>query len=271
MIEWWQAFILALIQGITEFLPISSSAHLILPSQVLGWSDQGLAFDVAVHLGSLIAVVTYFRLQVSGIVTGAFKTLRGEWTEHGRLAWLLVLATIPAGLAGLLLDDYIESNLRTSLVIAITTLVGAILLAMADQGYMQASSTAKRAKEVADISWKLALVIGIAQATALIPGTSRSGITMTAALLLGFQRTSAAQFSFLMSIPIICLSAGWKAIGLFELISVPWREIFIGMFVSAISAYLCIKYFMQIIERLGFMPFVIYRLLLGITLILFFT
>ena len=265
MIEWWQALILALIQGITEFLPISSSAHLILPSQVLGWPDQGLAFDVAVHLGSLLAVVIYFRQQVTGIVIGGLQSFVGKWTAQGRMAWLLVLATIPAGLAGLLFDDYIEANLRTSLIIAITTLTGAVLLAIADR----ADSNGK-SKKLADITWKLALVIGVAQALALIPGASRSGITMTIALLLGFQRVSAAEFSFLMSIPIICLSAGWKAIGLLELASVPWREIFIGISVSAVSAYLCIKYFMKIIQQIGFIPFVIYRLFLGMVLILFF-
>ena len=265
MIEWWQALILALIQGITEFLPISSSAHLILPSQVLGWPDQGLAFDVAVHLGSLLAVVIYFRQQVAGIAVGGLQSCAGQWTDQGRMAWLLVLATIPAGLAGLFFDDYIEANLRTSLVIAATTLIGALLLAIADR-----ADSNEKSKKLADITWKLALVIGIAQATALIPGTSRSGITMTIALLLGFQRVSAAEFSFLMSIPIICLSAGWKAIGLLELASVPWREIFIGISVSAVSAYLCIKYFMKIIQQIGFMPFVIYRLFLGMVLILFF-
>lgn len=267
MVEWWQALILALIQGVTEFLPISSSAHLILPSEILGWDDQGLAFDVAVHLGSLIAVVLYFRSQVTEIAIGGVQSVTGKWTEQGRMAWLLVLATIPASLAGLVFDDYIESNLRSSLVIAITTLIGAFLLAIADR--VSASEKIK-GKELADITWKLALVIGVAQATALIPGTSRSGITMTVALLLGFHRISAAQFSFLMSIPIICLSAVWKAIGLLGVASVAWTEMFIGMLISGLSAYLCIKYFMHIIERIGFMPFVIYRLLLGIVLILLF-
>lgn len=262
MIEWWQAMILALIQGLTEFLPISSSAHLILPSQVLGWADQGLAFDVAVHLGSLIAVVVYFRSQVLSVAVGGLQSLTGKHSEQGRLAWLLVLATLPAGLAGLLFDDYIESNLRTTAVIAITTLVGALLLGIADR-------SKNHSKTLIDLSWKLALIIGLAQALALIPGTSRSGITMTMALLLGMQRTSAAQFSFLMSIPIICLGAVWKGIELLALplSDVPWLEIALAVLVSGLSAYLCISYFMKIIERIGFMPFVIYRLLLGVVLI----
>ena len=263
MIEWWQALVLALIQGLTEFLPISSSAHLILPSQILGWQDQGLAFDVAVHLGSLVAVVGYFRVQVADILLGGIKTLRGQWSDSGRLAWLLVLATIPAGLAGLLFDDFIEANLRSTQVIAIATLLGAVLLLVADK-------TSGHSKTLLDIGWQLALIIGLAQAVALIPGTSRSGITITMALFLGLQPVAAAQFSFLMSIPIICLSAAWKAMALFELASIPWPEILLGIFVSGLSAYFCIKYFLVLIEKLGFMPFVIYRLILGVFLLLLF-
>ena len=265
MVEWWQALILALIQGITEFLPISSSAHLILSSQIFGWADQGLAFDVAVHFGSLIAVVMYFRQQVASIAIGGLQSITGKWTEQGKMAWLLVLATVPAGLAGLLFDDDIESHLRTPFVIAATTLAGAILLAIADR----ANFRGERGKGIADITWKLALIMGVAQAAALIPGTSRSGITITLALLLGLSRTSAAEFSLLMSIPIICLSAGWKAVDLFGLEGVSRAEILIAVLASGLSAYVCIKYLMMFIERVGFMPFVIYRLLLGTWLTLF--
>ena len=259
-IEWWQAFILALIQGITEFLPISSSAHLILPSQLLGWPDQGLAFDVAVHLGSLVAVMAYFRQDLSNLAVGGIRTLGGDWSEAGKLAWCLVLATVPAGLAGLLLDDLIEKQLRSTLVIAITTILGAVLLAIADRwnrGHWQ----------IADITWKAALMIGLAQALALIPGTSRSGITITMALLLGFQPVAAARFSFLLAIPVILLSAGWKAVGLSQLEQVIWGPLFLAMLTAAISAYLCISLFLSAIERMGMIPFVIYRLGLGIGLL----
>ncbi len=264
MIDWWQAFLLALIQGLTEFLPISSSAHLILPSEILGWSDQGLAFDVAVHLGSLIAVIWYFRQRVGDILVGGVQSLGGKWTESGRLAWMLVLATIPAATAGLLFDDFIEANLRSARVIAVTTIMGALLLALADR-------TDHKDKTIADLGWVLVLVIGLAQATALVPGTSRSGITMTAALLLGLRRHSAAEFSFLMAIPVILLSAGWKSLDLFALREFPWDTLIIGVSVSAISAYLCIKYFLKLIERVGFMPFVVYRLLLGALLLVLVT
>lgn len=260
MIEWWQALLLALIQGLTEFLPISSSAHLILPSELLGWSDQGLAFDVAVHLGSLAAVIWYFRQRVGSLIVGGAQSLTGKWTESGKLAWMLVLATIPAALAGFLLDDFIEANLRSARVIAVTTIIGAILLALADRKDHEN-------KTMADLTWMLVLAIGLAQATALIPGTSRSGITMTVGLLLGLRRVCAAEFSFLMAIPVILLSAGWKSLDLLALQEFPWDTMIIGISVSAVSAYLCIKYFLRLIERIGFMPFVIYRLLLGAVLL----
>lgn len=257
-----QAILLALIQGLTEFLPISSSAHLLLPKEVLGWADQGLAFDVAVHVGSLVAVVVYFRTEVGQITSGGLNTLRGKWSDDGRMAWLLVLATIPAALAGLIFEDFIESNLRSSAVIAYTTLIGAALLYVADR-------YGKGNREMANLGWKLVLIIGIAQASALIPGTSRSGITMTAALLVGLNATSAAKFSFLMSIPIILLSGGWQALQLIGTADTPWLTIAVATLVSGLSAYLCIHYFLKLIQKIGFMPFIIYRIILGLLLLAF--
>ena len=257
-----QAVLLALIQGLTEFLPISSSAHLLLPKELLGWADQGLAFDVAVHVGSLTAVVIYFRTEVGQITFGGLNSLRGKWSDDGRMAWLLVLATIPAALAGLIFEDFIESNLRSSAVIAYATLVGAALLFVADR-------YGKGNREIANLGWKLVLIIGVAQASALIPGTSRSGITMTAALLVGLNATSAAKFSFLMSIPIILLSGGWQALQLVGVADTPWPTIAVATLVSGLSAYLCIHYFLKLIQKIGFMPFIIYRVILGLLLLVF--
>ncbi len=256
-----QTLLLALIQGITEFLPISSSAHLILPSQVLGWPDQGLAFDVAVHLGTLIAVVVYFRRDIAALLTAWFGQFSGRVSDHNtRLAWFIIAATVPAGLAGLLFKDLIEVYLRSSLVIALTTLVFGGLLWFADvknQG----------AKTLAQFTLKAAIIIGCAQALALIPGTSRSGITITAALLLGFSREDSARFSFLLSIPIIVLSAGLMSLDLLEAPSVDWQALGIGTLVSGLSAYACIYYFLAFINRLGMLPFVVYRLILGCILL----
>jgi undecaprenyl-diphosphatase len=256
-----QTILLALIQGITEFLPISSSAHLILPSQLLGWPDQGLAFDVAVHFGTLLAVITYFRHDISSLLIAWFGQFAGRpKDEHTRLAWFIIAATVPAGLAGLIFKDFIETNLRSTLVIATTTIVFGALLWFAD-------ARNKQVKDLAAMTLSAALVIGCAQAIALIPGTSRSGITITAALLLGFSRENSARFSFLMSIPIILLSAGIVTFDLFEASAIDWQALIIGTIVSGLSAYVCIHYFLAFINRLGMLPFVIYRFALGMFLL----
>lgn len=261
IMEMIHVVILALIQGITEFLPISSSAHLILPNEILGWPDQGLAFDVAVHLGTLFAVVVYFRKDVLELFLAWSGSIRTRsLNDSSRLAWAIIVATIPAGLAGLLFNDLIETHLRSMSVIAATTLFFGFVLGLADY-------YGKGSRSLASITLTLALVIGLAQALALIPGTSRSGITITAALFLGFSRTESARFSFLISIPIIVLSGGLKGLELLGESYVDWMSLAIGAAVSAVSAYICIYYFLSFINRLGMMPFVIYRLVLGVILI----
>lgn len=265
MIEWYQALILALIQGLTEFLPISSSAHLILPSQTLNWPDQGLAFDVAVHIGTLSAVILYFRQDVvrlthQWLTTGFSKSPSND----GRLAWYVIIATIPAGLAGILLDDYIEANLRSTLVIALATIGFGLLLWLSDK-------TTQQVKTLAQMTLMMALIIGLAQALALIPGTSRSGITITAALFLGLQRVDAARFSFLLSIPLILAAGGLKFLQLLSSsLPIDWSIIALGVLVSAVSAWVCIHYFLSFIQAIGMLPFVVYRLLLGGLLLVFF-
>jgi undecaprenyl-diphosphatase len=253
-----QVFVLALIQGLTEYLPISSSAHLILPSHLLGWSDQGLAFDVAVHIGSLLAVCTYFRHELKIIFTSCWAQLfQGSGDEHSRLGWLLMLSTIPVGLAGLLFDDFIENHLRSIAVIALTTIVFGLLLGLVDKKSSQRLS-------MAQMNWRSATLIGLSQALALIPGTSRSGITITAALALGYDRQSAARFSFLLAIPVIILSGGYKGLQLVgESNAVVWGDIFLGISISAVTAFTCIHFFLALVNRIGMMPFVWYRLILG--------
>ncbi|EIW87550.1 UDP pyrophosphate phosphatase [Alishewanella agri BL06] len=258
-----EVIILSIIQGITEFLPISSSAHLILPSAIFGWEDQGIAFDVAVHVGTLLAVMLYFRQDIANLTVGWIKSLGGQHSTDSKLAWWVILATIPAGFAGLLAADLIETFLRSPWVLAITTIVFGLLLWLAD-------ATAKQQVSMEQMNWRQALIIGLAQAVALIPGTSRSGITMTAAMLLGLDKVSAARFSFLLSIPIIVLSGGYQAS---KLLSEPTQYdisgILLGMLLSFISALICIHFFLKIISRMGMLPFVIYRLLLGVGLIVF--
>ena len=253
------ALILAILQGVTEFLPISSSAHLILPSALFGFPDQGLAFDVAVHLGSLIAVIIALRIRVARLMSGVFVGFGRRYPRHARLGWLLVLATIPALLAGVMLKSLIEGELRATWVIATTTIVFGLLLWWADGRSGR--------QGLGSVRWRDALVIGLAQAVALIPGTSRSGITLTASLALGWSRRAAAEFSFLLSIPIILGASMLKGAELVQSETpVPWMELGIGILGSAVSAYLCIRLFLALIQRIGVKPFVIYRLALGLVL-----
>jgi len=259
----FEIIILSLIQGFTEFLPISSSAHLILPSQILGWRDQGLAFDVAVHLGTLLAVMIYFRREVVSLLQAWFGSLAGTHNGESRLAWWIIIGTIPAGLFGLLAKDLIELYLRSAWVIAGTTIFFGLVLWWAD-------AKAKQVKSEYELTLSNAIFIGMAQAIALIPGTSRSGITMTAGLMLGLTRESAARFSFLLSIPVIIMSGGYTALGfLDDGVVVNWSELGYGIVLSFISAYVCITFFLSVISKMGMLPFVIYRLLLGAGLITF--
>lgn len=259
-----EIIVLAILQGLTEFLPISSSAHLILPSQMLGWDDQGQAFDVAVHAGSLLAVVLYFRQEVGSMAVAWGNSLKGQHDNESKLAWMIILGVIPAGLIGYLLDDFIEANLRTAEVIAATTIVFGLLLWYADKKAVQV-------KDEYQVTIKNVLTIGFAQVLALIPGTSRSGITITAGLMVGLTRNAAARFSFLLSIPLIAAAGGYKALQLVsETGPVDWNAIGLGTLLSFVSAYACIHYFLILVARIGMMPFVIYRLILGAVLILFF-
>jgi len=262
-LEYFQTLFLALIQGLTEFLPISSSAHLILPFQILGWQDQGLAFDVAVHLGSLAAVLWFLRTDLLDIIIGFWQSLR-TWklNRHTHLGLMLLLASLPILPIGYLARGFVEAELRTVVVIAAATIVFGVLLGLADL---------KKSNDLDEfsINWVHAILIGFAQCFALVPGTSRSGVTMTAALFLGLSRSSAARFSFLLSIPAILGAGTIKVMDLAESTTrVQWDSLLLGTFVAAVSAYLCIRLFIGYINQIGFMPFVIYRLLLGAGLLI---
>ncbi len=255
-----QVIVLALVQGLTEFLPISSSAHLILVPVISGWPDQGLAFDVAVHAGTLTAVVMYFRRELKKMFVEWFASLRGNHTPDSRLAWAVLFGTIPVGLAGLLFKDFIGDNLRTPLVIATTTIIFGLALWMADRNK-------KLTRDEHGLNWKDVLIIGLAQAIALIPGTSRSGITITAALMLGLNRQAAARFSFLLSIPVIVLAGGVETLEYAGVASTQdINYLIVGALISALSAYACIHYFIKLLEKINMTPFVIYRMVLGVVL-----
>lgn len=262
---------LGLLQGLTEFLPISSSAHLILLPVLVGWPDQGLAFDVAVHVGTLVAVLAYFRRELLRMVRSCLRALRtGVADADARLAGLIVLGTIPVVLVGLLLDGIASLDatgtaalFRGAAVIASTTMGFALLLWWADR-------TGSRTRDESSLNWRDALLVGAAQVLALIPGTSRSGITITAALALGFERKAAARYAFLLSIPVISAAGLRSAAAALETPeATDWAALSLGAVVSAVSAYLTVHLFLKLMERIGLLPFVLYRLMLGALLFLF--
>ncbi|THF60566.1 undecaprenyl-diphosphate phosphatase [Pseudothauera nasutitermitis] len=260
--DWLQVVVLSVVQGLTEFLPISSSAHLILVPVLTGWPDQGLAFDVALHVGTLSAVVLYFRRELSDMTVSWTRSLATRRLDaDARLAWAVILGTIPVGLAGLLAQDLVEAHLRSPVVLAVGMIAFGLLLGWAD--WRQRGT-----RDEHEITWRDVLVIGCAQALALFPGTSRAGITITAALLTGMSREGASRFSFLLSIPVIVLAGGLEARKLLTNgHPVDWSTLIIGAVLSGITAYLCIHYFLAFIRRIGMQPFVIYRLLLGAVLL----
>ena len=262
--SWLQLLILAIIQGLTEFLPISSSAHLILPPILFGWEDQGPLIDVMAHFGTLFAVMAYFRKDVADIITGFFDLLKRRLTKGSTLALNLIMATPPALLLGAFLHfGGLDAALRNPWIIVATTVFFGILLWVSD-------IRGRREKTVGDLTWRGAITMGLAQAMALIPGTSRSGITMTAARFMGYTRVEAARFSMLMSLPII--GAG----GLFSLVKLSsshaaGADLTQGLFVAFIAflvAYASIAFFMRWVSRIGMFPFMIYRLLLGAALLI---
>lgn len=253
-----QLAVLAVVQGITEFLPISSSAHLILVPALTGWADQGLTLDVAMHVGTLIAVMLYFRRDVAALFLGAADMLRARPTARARLTLQIVAATLPVVAAGFMLKEHVETDWRSPALIAATTVGFGLLLWAADRRGDRASGG------IRDLAWQAALLIGLAQALALVPGVSRSGITITAALFLGLARTEAARFSLLLSIPT---TAAAGALGLAELGAAPdasvIRDAVVGGGLALVSAYAAIAGMMAWLRRASLLPFVIYRLVLG--------
>lgn len=260
-----QAVCLALIQGITEFLPISSSAHLVLIPLLTSWPDQGLAFDCVAHLGSLTAVIFYFRSDIARMASGFGRTIKQRdfcADRDGYMAWLIGFATIPVGLFGLTFREIIETDFRSLTVIGVTSIVFGLLLWLAD-------NEDKNTKNETSWNFRDVMIVGLAQAFALIPGVSRSGITMTAALMMGYGRDAAARLSFLLSIPVIALAGGMKMKDWIEqpnhVAGVP--ELLIGYILSAVTAYVCIYFFLKYLDKVGMGPYVIYRVVLGVILL----
>jgi undecaprenyl-diphosphatase len=248
-----QAVVLGVVQGLTEFLPISSSGHLILVPHVFGWPDQGLAFDAVVHLGTLAALFGYFRAELIAMAAG---------TMSRRVAAILLLATIPAGVAGLLFGSIVENTLRSPVVIAVSTALWALVMWVADR---RARATTGSGEALEGITWAQGLAVGVAQAIALVPGTSRSGVTITTGLLGGLDRATAARFSFLLGIPITAAAGSLKTMQLLKE-GVPTGDLgpLVAALVAAfVSGWFAVWFLVSYLKRRSLTPFVVYRLLLA--------
>ncbi len=256
----WQAVVLGLVQGLGEFLPISSSAHLVLVPWIFGWPDPGLTFDVALHLGTLVAVVAFFWRDWLNLIAGAF---RGSRTVEGRLFWYLVLASVPGAVFGFLMESKAETVFRNpALIAAMLIIMGAVL-------YLADHNGAKRIN-IEKIGLGRSLLIGLSQALAIIPGVSRSGITMTTGLFTGLTREGAARFSFLLSVPII-LGAGLVKIP--DLLAQPEMvnlAFLTGMIISAVSGVASISFLLRYVRTKSYLPFVWYRFALGVLVLMLF-
>ena len=253
------SFLLGLIQGLTEFLPISSSAHLLFPTLLFGTDDLGLAFDIAVHAGTLLAVIYFFRTEIKLMIKSLIS--KNNNNDSRKVAYLLIIATFPIVMAGLLGSDFIESNRNSIASIAYMNLLFAGFLLFA---YKYSSSS----KSLIELTIAGAIFIGVFQVFALFPGASRSGTAMTAALLIGLNLKDSSKFAFLLAIPTI-FGALVFLIGdlvLYET-QINIISLVVGFLTSCIVAFLTIKYFLIFVEKIGMYPFVIYRVLLGVLLL----
>ena len=269
--------VLALVQALTEFLPISSSGHLVLASYFLGWDYQGIAFDLALHFGTLLAVLLYFRKDLFGILFEVLRWRPGRpLNALQRLGVGLALSTVPAVIVGAAMGDAGALVLRHPLVIAVNLVVFGLLLGIADRRtrdtrFQQATADADFVEDANAVfsrtTLKQALAIGGAQALALVPGTSRSGITMTAGLFLGLTRAAAARYSFLMSVPVMVLAIThslWELLRAEHAAPIAWGDFALGALVSGAAGLGVIHVFLGVIRQVGVKPFVIYRVLLGV-------
>ena len=250
-----QIVVLSIVQGVTEFLPISSSAHLILTSKFFGWQDQGILFDIYVHGGSLLAIIYAFKKEVSILIQRAFSPYKQN------LLLCLIIATLPVALAGFLGEDFIKKNFRSLEFLILTTFLFAIFLFIADK-------YGKKTNSIESIGLKDSFIVGMFQIFALMPGVSRSAITMIGALILSYSREDAARFSFLLSIPTlsaVLLGSSIDAIQSEE--TVDWSILIFGGLISFATSLLCINLFLSFIQKIGFTPFVLYRIILSIILV----
>ncbi len=255
-----QIIILGIIQGLTEFLPVSSSGHLILTPLVLNFSDQGLALDAILHLGTLMAILIFFKKDLLEIFIGAFDKRR----DTHKLAWCIVAASLPAGLIGFFFADWIESSMRSPTFVAVNLLIWSLVFYLADRSAKPGSNSKSELKE---LNFSKIFFIGCAQAIALLPGTSRSGITIAAGLFSNLNHTAATRFSFLLGAPIIFAAGMHKLISFISepapITDYTHLHLIIGLGTSFLVGLLAIKLLLKVVEKVGLLPFIVYRVLLA--------
>jgi undecaprenyl-diphosphatase len=254
-----QSIILGIVQGLTEFLPVSSTAHLRVVPAVLGWPDSGAAFTAVIQLGTLVAVILFFLRDLLGMVSALFDPVRRRGPE-GRMVLYLVVGTVPIGLAGVLLKHAVEGPLRTLAVIATSLIVVGIVMALVER-------LARHERAMDSLTLRDAALIGLGQALALIPGVSRSGITLAVAMAIGLKRDAAARFSFLLSIPAVAAAAVFELPTLLHSHDVGFPALLAGLTAAGVSGYLCIRWLLRFLRTQTTYSFVVYRVALGLSLL----
>jgi undecaprenyl-diphosphatase len=268
-----EAIVLGIVQGLTEFLPISSTAHLRIVPALFGWNDPGAAFTAVIQIGTLVAVLYYFYADILRIATATVQnTLQGKPFENfdSRMGYMMILATVPIVISGLLLKTYIETSFRSLYVIAFTLIALALLLMLAEFFVKKRIENGEKQKELTDLSWLEAIVVGLAQCVALIPGASRSGVTITGGLFLGMTRETAARFSFLLSLPSIFAAGIYQLIKAREALFATSEGILnltIATLVSGIVGYYSIAFLLNYLKKNSTYLFIAYRIALGLLLL----
>jgi len=257
---WFEAIVLGLVQGLTEFLPISSSAHLRIVGDLAGWDDPGAAFTAVSQIGTEIAVLIYFRRDIARIITTWTRSLGNadlRSDPDARIGWLIIIGTVPIGFFGFVFRDTITGPLRDLRIVAAMLILLGVVLAIADR-------VGSRDRELTQLRFRHGVAIGFAQALALIPGVSRSGATTSAALFLGYTRAEAARYAFLLAVPAVLISGVFEAFDIGAEADTAWPQTIVGTLVAGIVGYLVIAFFMRYISTHTFTPFVIYRIALGV-------
>lgn len=257
---WFEAVVLGIVQGLTEFLPISSSAHLLIISQLLGWGDPGAAFTAVTQIGTETAVLVFFRRDIARILRAWFLAFRRpalRSTIDARMGWYVIVGTLPIAVLGLTFSDQIETAARNLTLVAVTLIAFGLLLALAD-------ALGRHQRALADLTWRDGLVLGFGQALALIPGVSRSGATITTGLALGYTREASARYAFLLAIPAVLASGLYEATKIGSDPTVAWGQTIVATLIAFVVGLVVIAWLLRWVSTRSYLPFVVYRIALGV-------